>query len=479
MLGLPSLFMAGRVTRGAALASAFLVGSGALSLTACTENKLQAVKSAGELVVLTDVSPTTYYATPEGPAGFEYDLAKAFADSLGVKLRIVAAERFSDVLPRLLNGEADFAAAGITITDSRRRAFRFTPPYQEVRQQVIYRQGSPRPGNASDLVGREIEVQAGTSYVERLRELKGSDPDLHWTEVDDKQTDELLELVWEGLLDVTIADSNIVAVNRQYFPELQVAFDLEHPQGIAWAFRREDDDSLCQEAARFLAAQRASGDLASLIDRYYGPASRSNFINMTIYQLRVRNRLPLYQSLFERAGAKYDIDWRVLAAMGYQESYWDPKAVSPTGVRGLMMLTEDTARHMGVRDRMDPAASIDGGARYISRMIERMPKTVVDPDRLWLALAAYNIGINHLEDARQLTQKQHGDPNKWNDVKDRLPLLEIPKWAAQTRFGLARGREAVIFVNRIRAYQDVLVRLDEEQRARSRSSALGMKAPAL
>lgn len=474
MLRLTSLFVAGR----AAVASACLAGLMG-TLTACTENKLQSVKSAGELTVLTHMSPTTYYDTPEGPAGFEYDLAKAFADSLGVKLRVVAAERFSDVLPRLLKNEADFAAAGITVTDARAAVARFTPPYQQVRQQVIYRRGSKRPAAAADLVGREIEIQAGTSYAERLAELKGNDPDLKWTEVTDKQTEELLELVWEGLLDITIADSNIVAVNRQYFPELQIAFDLEKPQGLAWAFRRDDDDSLYQEAVRFIETQRASGALASLLDRYYGPASRSNFINMTIYQLRVRNRLPLYQSLFERAGTEYGIDWRVLAAIGYQESYWDPKAVSPTGVRGLMMLTEDTARHMGVHDRLNPAASIDGGARYIKQMIDRLPESVVGPDRLWLALAAYNIGIAHLEDARVLTQKQGGDPNKWNDVKDRLPLLESAKWAARTRFGLARGRETVVYVDRIRAYQDVLVRLDDEQRARSRSNALEMKAPAL
>lgn len=463
---------AARGLRGAAACLVLLLG-------ACGDSRLDTVKAAGEIVVLTHVSPTTYYESPDGPAGLEYDLAKGFADSLGVRLRVQVVDGFGDVLPQLLKGQADFAAAGITATESRRQFVRFSPPYQSVRQQVIYRRGSARPEAARDLVGREIEVHAGTSYAERLRELKTLDPDLNWTESTDKQTEELLELVWEGLLDITIADSNIVDVNRQFFPEIQVGFDLQKPEELGWAFRPDEDDSLYRAAADYLKAQKTSGELARLVERYYGPASRSNFVNVLIYQLRVRNRLPGFQALFEKAGKKHRVDWRLLAAIGYQESYWDPRAVSPTGVRGMMMLTEETARHLGVRDRLDAAQSIDGGARYFARMLKRVPHTVKGPDRMWMALAAYNIGASHLEDARVITQKQGADPNKWNDVKERLPLLEQERWAARTRYGLARGREAVAFVNRIRVYYDVLVRHSETERAQKRNDALTLKAPAL
>jgi membrane-bound lytic murein transglycosylase F len=475
----PAAMHASRSRKATTAGARLFLALSALALGACSNDRLQTVKTAGEITVLTHVSPTTYYENPEGPAGFEYDLSRAFADYLGVKLRLVVANDFSDVLPRLMKGDADFAAAGVTVTESRRAFVRFTPPYQQVRQQVIFRRGSARPTTMGDLTGREIEVHAGTSYAERLRELKSLDPDLKWTESSEKPTEELLELVWEGLLDITIADSNIVDVNRQYFPEIQVAFDFQKPEGLAWAFPLGDDDSLYEAAAQFLAAQRKSGELARLIERYYGPASRSNYVNMTIYQLRVRNRLPTFQTLFEKAGRRHRIDWRLLAALGYQESYWDPRAISPTGVRGIMMLTEETARHMSVRNRLDAAQSIDGGARYFARMFKRIPYTVTGPDRMWMALAAYNIGISHLEDARVLTQKQGADPNKWNDVKERLPLLEQEKWAARTRNGIARGREAVLYVNRVRVYYDVLVRHDETERAQNRSDALTLKAPAL
>lgn len=449
-----------------------------LSCSFFEKNKLQAVIASGELVVLTRSSPTTYFETPEGTAGFEHDLVKSFARYLGVNPRFVVAERFNDIMPRFLKGEADMAAAGITVTEERSKLVRFGPPYQEIRQQVVYRLGTQRPANVQELIGRQIEVQSGTSYAERLRELQKEYPDLKWNEVD-KDTEELLETVWEGLLELTIADSNIVAVDRQYFPDLQVAFSMQIPESLAWAFPLGPDQSLREAAVKFLEQSRASGELAQLIDRYYGPAVRSNFINLSVYKVRIRSLLPSFQLLYEQTGKESGLDWRLLAAMGYQESFWDPKAVSPTGVRGLMMLTEETATYLGIKDRQDPAQSIDGAARYLKSLMERLPSGITGPDRLWMALAAYNIGINHLEDARILTQKQGRDPNKWNDVKNYLPWLADEQWYPKTKYGYARGMEPVLFVNRIRTYYDVLVKFDEEEKAKNKPKALDLKAPAI
>ncbi len=449
-----------------------------LSCSLFEKSKLQTIKSSGELVVLTRASPTTYYDTPEGPGGFEYDLVKSFANYLGVKPRFTVAEKFSDVIPRLIQGDANMAAAGITVTAARSKLIQFGPPYQEIRQQVIYRLGTDRPAGVPELIGRQIEVQSGTSYAERLNELRQEHPELKWNEVE-KETEELLEIVWEGLLEFTVADSNIVAVNRQYFPDLQVAFSLQKPESLAWAFPFGEDRSLHDAAVKFLEKSRASGELAQLIDRYYGPASRTNFVNISVYKVRIRALLPQYQLLFEKAGKQHGMDWRLLAAIGYQESFWNPKATSSTGVRGMMMLTEETANQLAVMDRLDVAQSIDGGARYIRSLIERMPPGVTEPDRLWMALAAYNIGINHLEDARVITQRQGQDPNKWNDVKNHLPLLADEAWHPKTKFGYARGMEPVLFVNRVRTYYDVLVKTDEEERTKNKPKALDLKAPAI
>lgn len=474
------LSVSGGISRTYLAALAVLISL--LALFGCSldaGDKLDGVKKSGELRVLTYVSATTYYETPEGPAGFEHDLAKAFADQLGVKLRVVVADKFNEILPRLQLGDADFAAAGLTVTDARRAQLDFTPPYQEIRQQVVYRVGSNRPAGAADLVGREIEVHAGTSYIERLTELKRTYPGLKWIESPEKQTEELLQMVWEGLLDLTVADSNIVSVNRQYFPELQIAFDLQKPEPLAWAFARSRDQSLYRAAVKFLEKHRETGVLAQLLDRYYGPASRSNFVNLTVYRARIQNRLPLFQPMIQEAARRYDIDWRLLAAVAYQESYWEADIVSPTGVRGFMMLTKETADEMGIKNRDDPAESVLGGAAYLRQMLDRLPPRVAAPDRLWFALAAYNVGFGHLEDARVITQKQGGDPDKWSDVKERLPLLSDPLWFTQAKAGYCRGIEPVRFVNAVRSYYDVLAKFDEEEKSKQASQTLKLKLPAI
>jgi peptidoglycan lytic transglycosylase F len=451
----------------------------ALSCSVSDATTLQAIKRAGEIRVLTYAGTATYYETPDGVAGFEYDLAKAFADHIGVRLRVVVADRFADILPRLLAGDADFAAANITETPERRAQVHFSPSYQKVSQQVVYRLGSTRPAKIDDLIGREIEIQAGTRAAERLRALKQSYPQLAWTETEDTGPEEYLQLVWEGLLDLTVANSNLVTLDRQYFPELQVAFDLGDPEPVAWAFRSTDEPSVLAAAKAFLQEYRDSGALAQLVDRYYGPARRSNFINLTVFRARVHNRLPNYQQALEDAGKKYKLDWRLLAAMAYQESYWNPKSVSYTGVRGFMMLTRDTASELGIDDRQDVDASIDGGARYLRDLLDRLPPHIESLDRLWFALAAYNIGLYHLEDARALTQEQGGDPDKWTDVRKRLPLLADPKWTAHTKYGYARGEEAARFVSRVRVYYDVLTKIDNDEQARRATPAAKLRAPAL
>ncbi|MBI3899236.1 MAG: membrane-bound lytic murein transglycosylase MltF [Gammaproteobacteria bacterium] len=453
--------------------------SALFSCSLVERRQLDRIKRAGEIRVLTYTSAATYYETPEGPTGFEYDLAKAFADRLGVRLRVIVADQFTDILPRLRNGDADFAAAGIADTEARRSEVRFTPPYHEIRQQVVYRSGTTPPTKIEELTGREIEVPTDSLYAERLQTLQESHPALSWLESRDKTSEDLLQLVWEGLLELTVADSTIIAVNRQYFPELEVAFDLSKQQPLAWAFPLSEDNSVYDVATDFIKEQRQAGVLAQLIDRYYGPAARSNFINLAVYRDRIQNRLPQYQQLMEDAAKKYDIDWRMLAAVAYQESYWDPTQVSPTGVRGLMMLTHDTAEELGIVDLKDPAQSIDGGARYLRQLIDNVPERIPLPDRLWFALAAYNVGPAHLEDARVLTQQQGKDPDKWNDVKERLPLLAEPQWYLKAKYGYCRGDEPVLFVNRVRAYHDILAKIDDEERTKRVTHALHFKAPAI
>jgi len=427
-----------------------------LAVSCSKTSLLDQIRAQGELIVITRNSPTTYYEGPDGPTGFEYDLAKMFAEYIGVELRTVVPPYFNDILPLIARGDGHLAAAGLTVTDKRSEKVRFGPVYQEITPELVYRVGTRRPGSIADLKGY-LEVVTGSSHVERLMELKKENPDLRWGENEEEESEELLEMVWQQLIDYTIADSNEFAVNRGFYPELRTAFAISPPEPLAWAFARNRDDSLYKKAVKFFGKIRKDGTLDQLIERYYGHIEEFDYVGTLRYQAHIKQRLPGYREMFISAGEEVGLDWRLLAAIGYQESHWNPRAVSPTGVRGIMMLTLNAAKDLDIDNRLDPEKSIRGGALYFSGMLKRVPERVPEPDRTWLALAAYNVGLGHLEDARILTQKNDGDPDKWVDVKENLPLLSKKKWFQQTRYGYARGYEPVRYVENIRTYYDILL----------------------
>lgn len=445
-------------TRHRRIGAALGIGILAAGLAACqqAQSGLVRIERSGELTVVMHGSVTTYVDGPNGPAGFEYDLAQRFARFLGVKLRVVLAARQRDVIPLLRRGKADFAA-GLTIPATLPKGVRFGPPYQQVTQQVIYRRGSPAPQGPADLDDGYLEVAAGSAHERALRALKARYPDLHWVENAHQDNEDILERVWQGRVDYAIADSPEAAYMRRYYPELRVAFDLPHPKELAWAFRRKADDSLLRKASDFFRRIQFDGTLAQLIDRYYGHLDDFDYVQTRTFLRHVDSRLPRYVAYFRKAGEHDGLDWRLLAAMAYQESAWNPRAVSPTGVRGIMMLTLATAAHIGVKNRLNPRQSIRGGARYFRHILNEIPDRIAEPDRTWLALAAYNMGFGHLEDARAITQYRGMDPDKWVDVKQNLPLLQKKKWYKSMRYGFARGDEAVTYVERIREYYDQLV----------------------
>ena len=227
----------------------------------------------------------------------------------------------------------------------------------------------------------------------------------------------------DHILDYTVVDSNQFQLIRGQFPNLNVAFDISKPEKIAWAFPLGEDHSLYNEAVKFLAELKSTGVLEQLQDKHFGYSKQLDYVGICTFWHHADTRLPKLIKSFHLAAKKYNLDWKLLAAVAYQESHWNKHAVSPTGVRGIMMLTKATAKQMNVTNRLDPEQSIEGGAHYLSTRIKKIPKRIEEPDRTWMALAAYNIGFGHLEDARILTQQQGGDPDKWIDVKQRLPLL--------------------------------------------------------
>jgi len=435
----------------------------ALVMSTCSRppTSLEEVLSSGELRVLTRNSPTTFYEGAVGFDGLEYQLATGFADFLsakygrGIEAVFSTDDQFQELLPSIARGQAHILAAGMTITPEREAVVDFGPVYQTVSQQLIYRLDSSRPANIDTLGDKHLEVIAGSSYVDTLLNIQQLIPYLDWTENEAAEISELLVGVDSKEIDLTVADSNEFAVHRLYMPDLRVARDLKTNDKLAWAFGPYRTAQLQADAGEYFAKIHANGTLEQLVDRFYGHTDRFDYVGTRKFIRHYETRLEPYLDTFIAASEETGMDWRLLAAIAYQESHWDPKAVSHTGVRGMMQLTRVTADSLGVNDREDPAEAIPAGARYFAQLHERL-KDVPEPDRTWFTLAAYNVGIGHLRDARVLTKRRGGDPKRWLDVRESLPLLAIRKHYINLPHGYARGWEPVQHVSNIRTYFEIL-----------------------
>jgi len=407
------------------------------------------------LTVLTLNIPTAYYHGPEGEMGFEYDLARAFAKDLGLKLEIKVVDSISEILAAIAENKADLAAGGLTRTPEREKHFIFGPDYFTVQQQLVYRKNSPHPRNIEDLKNFNLVVLARSSYEERLRELRRQWPELKWRSTNDFSTDQLLEKVWLKELPCTIADSNILAANRRYYPELKIAFPISEEQPLAWILNSKHG-KLQKKLQKWFEKFRKGGHFSTLEERYYGHVEIFDYVDIKIFLRRIKTLLPTYQPLFEKYGQEFDIPWTLLAAKAYQESHWNPLATSPTGVRGIMMLTTTTADQLGIKDRLAVAESIEGGSRYFRQLFNRVPDTYPEKDRRNVAMAAYNVGMGHIYDARQLARTLNKNPDQWSTLKETLPLLSQKKYYKKLKHGYARGHEPVRYVERINNYRDIL-----------------------
>ena len=420
-----------------------------------TLTQLQQVQATGSLKVITRNGPTSYYEGPHGPTGFEYDLVAAFAQHLGVQLDMTVAKTFSAVLSAPQTQSTDFAAAGITVTDKRQQTMQFSDAFLKAAPYVVYRAGATPLEDINALLDAQLVVIADSSYEEQLELHQQQFPQLDWETAQTHDIEQLLAEVEAGSIQATIADSHILNLHRRYYPNLRRGVRLGDPKPLAWAFPPGSDHSLRNAANQFLLQFRQSGRLERLKRQYFGQVAQYRQQETFEFRRNLVERLPDVQHLFEQAGAETGVPWTLLAAISYQESHWRKNAISPTGVRGLMMLTLNTARALGV-DRNNPEESVLGGARYFLRMKSRIPDRIREPDRTWLALAAYNVGRSHLEDARILTQRRGFNPDVWEDVAKHLPLLSDPEIYPTLKHGYARGREPVRYVENIRNYQDII-----------------------
>lgn len=414
-------------------------------------------------------------ASQGAEAEFERELAKLFGAHLHARVELIPSPP-GKIDRALRRHRAHFAAASLR-SEINVSALHFGPSYQTVRERLICNRDRKPPRRLSDLQYANLAVPAGSGQEAALKEIMLDLPSFKWESRRNASTEDLIREVSEGTLDCTVANENRYASARNYYSNLVATLNIGSPSRLAWAFSRDVDPELLREARTFFSRIEQDGTLGRLLDRYYGHNERLQTMDAASFIAKTDTVLPGYRGLFEEAATLTGMDWRLLAALAYQESQWDPLATSYTNVRGMMMLTEDTADRMNVTNRLDPRESILAGARYLALIREQLPERIAEPDRTWMALAAYNQGYGHLEDARILTSRMGMNPDSWTDVKKWMPLLNQPGYYETLKYGYARGGEAVILVESIRSYYDILRKLKPDDDAETGSISYRLIEP--
>lgn len=463
------------------LLAAFTLLASGCQIDSEPKSELDHILERGVLRVGTLNNQLSYYIGPDGPAGLDYELAREFARELGVKLEMKPAYRLASLFPALKNGEIDIIAAGLSQSEQRLKNYRAGPAYYYVSQQIVYKKGEWRPRNIEQLLAKQNELYENNGeqpilsvvddshFESTLNSLKTTYPEFRYHVDNNADVNDLLKQVSVGDLPFTMADSVEISLSQRIYPDIATAFELTEDQPISWFMRRSDDESLYAMMIEFFGNLKQSGSLASLEEKYIGHIGSFDYVDTRAFIRALDSRLPKWMPLFQKYSEEFD--WRLIAALAYQESHWNPNAKSPTGVRGMMMLTLPTARSVNVTNRLNPEQSVRGGVEYLRRMIERVPDSIPDHEKIWFALASYNVGFGHMMDARRLTKLQGGSPDSWADVKDRLPQLRQKRYFTQTRYGYARGDEALSYVENIRRYyQSIIGHVEQKQLEDSNAS---------
>ncbi len=419
------------------------------------KNAMKEINRLGEITVLTRNNAHCYYIYQNQEMGFEYDLAKAFANYLGVALKIRVTE-WENLIEDVSEGAGDLIAANMTVTPSRRNLVDFSSPYLTVQQMVIIHKGNNQIKEMKDLKGKTIHIRKGASYKERLNELNEEGFGIDIKEHHDLTTEELIRQVAEKEIEITIADSNIALLNRRYYPKIIIAFPIKQPRPLAWAVKKGEKD-LLRKINSFFETIQSDGTFAKIYEQYYAGVEVFDYLDLRKFHKRIKTMLPAYEDIIKESAEKNGFDWRLIAAMIYQESHFEEDAVSHTGVGGIMQLTQATANDMSVADRMDPAESIRAGVKYLKKLYNKYERAE-GRDRILITLASYNVGHGHITDAQKLAMEMGLDPHKWSSLEKTLPLLRCQRYYQKSKNGYCRGAEPVRYVKRILIYYDILKR---------------------
>ncbi len=424
---------------------------------------MEKIRERGKLVVVTDFNSTNYFIYRGQPMGYQYQLLEELADHLGLKLEIRVNNDLDNSFESLEKGDVDLIAMNLTVTNVRKQKVAFTAPHTQTRQVLVqklpdnWKRLNPAQlqdslvRNQLDLEGKQIYVQKGSVYATRLHTLAneiGGDIDVVEVPVEAEQ---LVHMVARGEIKYTVCDENVARVNKNYFPDLDVETAVSFPQNLAWAVSLDAGD-LKDEIDSWMTEFRKTSRYAVIYNKYYNNQYSVNIVNSDYYVLG-SGKISQYDDIIKIESERIGWDWRLVSSMIYQESRFNPKAVSWAGAFGLMQMMPVTARRFGINRNSSAEAQIHAGTNMIKWLDKRLADEVPDStERVKFVLAAYNIGLGHIQDAQRLAKKYGDDPAIWDDNVEKWLLNKAePGYYRDpvVKYGYARGTETYSYVKEV------------------------------
>ncbi len=418
---------------------------------------LEKILDTGKITLITKNSPICYYQYRDRYMGFEYELALAFADYLGVELNVVKAETWEEMTKILADEPGAFIGAGLHLSSAYEKKVLFSNPYMLVQPHILVRWNNSTIRSASDLAGKTVHVPMESHYTDLLESLRKNGTDLNIVTVPDADEEELIRQIADGKIEVTVADGHIALLHRRYYPRTVIREALgEEKFPLAWALR-PDAEKLAKRMNAFFRTAKNNNLFSDIYNRYYAEVPDVDFDQAEHFMQVVSEHLPLYYPFILKAADEHGFDWHLIAAQIYQESHFNSQARSPAGALGLMQIIPPTGKNLNIRDFTEPQKNIAAGVRYLKELHDFFDKSEGD-DRLRIALAAYNTGQGHIHDARNIARDKGLDPDKWSSLEKTLPLLQHEKYWKNALYGYCRGMEPVEYVTNIIRYSNMLSR---------------------
>ncbi len=419
---------------------------------------LEDIKKRQVLRVLTRNNSTCFFIYRGEQLGFEYELARAFAKELGVRLEVIVPPSREALEEYLRDGKGDIVAAGLVATSEREKEFAFTRGYSEVSEIVVAKQGGAIK-SLDDLKGHKVTVRKSSSYYATLQGIK----DKYGFSIDvapeEKETEELLDELGAGKIEATVADSNIVEIEMQQNDKLNALGPIAKPQQQAWMVRK-DQPQLQAAADEFLKKTYKSVFYNMTVTKYF---KNTKQIKAATGDERADagGHLSSYDDLVKKYAKQYEFDWRLVTSQMYQESHFDPAAKSWVGALGLLQVMPKTAQELRIDNIVEPDNGIHAGVKLMAKYSGMFSSDLVkEKDRIRFALAAYNCGPGHVIDARRIAKDQGLNPDKWfGNVEKAMLFLAQPKYAKAARFGYCRCGEPVKYVSEIQTRYDAYAKL--------------------